>query len=89
MLEIVWEALKELKPDRVTDFVEIFGGVAMVTRRSRRKGLRGWAFDIKYSGSQNFLTIKGLLNISWHAKEVKPGGLATMAPQCSSWPRNS
>ena len=91
VLGLVREALDTIEPaeSEKVDFIEVCAGCANAIIELRKKGKKGWAFDIKFSSSHDLLIVKGLLNIGYHAKCVKPGGLGILAPVCSSWPRAS
>ena len=87
-------ALAMMPQDRHLDCVELWAGVATISRAASQEGMEAVAMDItripgetdrKGPRTENILLKDGFMNALFSVLCLRPGGLLWMAPVCSSF----
>ena len=78
-------ALQEPELWRNLDVVEVFSGVASIVKGAVNKGFRAEPFDLVATPEHDITDEHGFQRALQLVLRVRPGGLVTMAPQCSSF----
>eukprot|EP00973_Karenia_brevis_P074015 10285934-Karenia_brevis.AAC.1 len=71
--------------ERDLDFVELFAGVAAVSKYLHGEGWKVLAMDIAYHFTQDCTHIVGMVFMTVMVMRVKAGGIVLSSPCCKSW----